>query len=233
MFAEFVVKPGGDVQPDLVRAITADDIERGFDLAGFDRLRVFFGAGTVLRTGAIEVVTCALITNPAAVLEDRAGIGVIAQIEEVAVDHFDAVVGIVVDAAVQIRLRQHETFGGELAAEQAVDARDELLSHLGLAVLRQRHQDAPALLGAGNVRWRRVDDAADSGLEDGCKRGVERYLARIVLDLDAADLQDVFIGAEAVLFALLVSKERKFQPRQLPLAGGGLIAGYARPVAAG
>jgi hypothetical protein len=44
VFAEFVVKPGGDVQPDLVRAVAADDIERGFYLAGFDRLRIVIGA---------------------------------------------------------------------------------------------------------------------------------------------------------------------------------------------
>ena len=40
VLAEFAVKPGGNVQPDLVRAVTADDIERGLDLAAIDRLRV-------------------------------------------------------------------------------------------------------------------------------------------------------------------------------------------------
>ena len=65
----------------------------------------------------------------------------------------------------------------ELAIEQAIDARDELLPHLGRGS-RQRHQDAPALLGAGNIGRRRVEDAADPGPEDGRERGVERYLAR-------------------------------------------------------
>ncbi len=51
---------------------------------------------------------------------------------------------------------------------------------------------------------------------------LERYLARIVLDLNAGDLQHVFIGAQGVLLAPLVSEERQFQPRQPHLAGGGL-----------
>ena len=77
-------------------------------------------------------------------------------------------------------------------------------------------------LVAGNVGWRRVEDAADPGLEDGCKRGAERYLARVVLDLDAGDLQHVFIGAQGVLLAPLVSEDRQLEPGQLHLAGGGL-----------
>ena len=102
-FSECVVKRGGDLQPDLIRAIAADDVERGLDLVGIDRLRVVVLAGLVAcGPGAIEVVTCAVAisTNPAAVLEDRAGIEIVAEIEKPAVDHLDAVVGIVVDAAV-------------------------------------------------------------------------------------------------------------------------------------
>ena len=34
------MKPGGNVQPDLVRAVTADDIECGLDLIAVDRLRI-------------------------------------------------------------------------------------------------------------------------------------------------------------------------------------------------
>ena len=55
VLAEFAGKPGGNVQPDLVRAVTADDIERGLDLAAIDRLRVVIGVRPVLRTGAIEI----------------------------------------------------------------------------------------------------------------------------------------------------------------------------------
>ena len=170
--------------------------------------RTLHSTPTVLRTGAIEVVTCALIPNPATILEDRSGIGVIAQIEEVAVDYLDAVFG-AIDVAVEIRQRQREALFREFAVEQAVDARDELLPHLGLAVLRQRQQELPSLLRAGNVGWRRVKDAAEPSPEDGRQRGVERYVSRVVLDLDTGDLQHVFIGAETILFAPLVSKERQ------------------------
>ena len=92
----------------------------------------------------------ALIANLAAVLEDRPGIKIVAKIEKIAVDHFDAVVG-VVDVAEQIRLRQHETFRRDLAAEQAIDARDKIFPSLGRIVLRQRHQNAPAFLGRWHV----------------------------------------------------------------------------------
>ncbi len=58
-FAERVAKRGGNFQPDFVRAIAADDVERGLDLVAVDRLRVVIWRGPVLRTGAIEVVTSA------------------------------------------------------------------------------------------------------------------------------------------------------------------------------
>ena len=87
-------------------------------------------------------------TNPAAVLEDRPGIEVVAQVEELAVDHLDAVVG-ALEVAVQIALRQHEAFAGEMTAEQAVDARDAFSPALRRIVLRQRHQDPPSLFLPG------------------------------------------------------------------------------------
>ena len=84
-----------DIAPDFVGAITADDIERGFDPVGVDRLGVVVLTRAVLRVGVVEIDagTATILPHPparacdsAAVLENRPGIGVVAQIEEVAVE---------------------------------------------------------------------------------------------------------------------------------------------------
>jgi hypothetical protein len=55
----------------------------------------------------------------------RSRIKIAAQIDEVAVEHLGTVGGVAVDAAVVIRLRQHEALRSELAFKQPVDARDQ------------------------------------------------------------------------------------------------------------
>jgi hypothetical protein len=45
-----------------------------------------------------------------------------------------------------------------------------------------------------------------------------------VIAFEAADLQHVFIRAQAVLFASLVSEYRQLEPGQFHLAGGGLVS---------
>ena len=139
------------MQPCLVGA-AVDNFERGFDLVEIDRLRVVIPAGLVapLLVSAVRTAIGSLIANPAAVLEDRPGIKIVAKIEKIAVDHFNAVVGII-DVTEQIRLRQHETFRRDLAAEQTIDARDKLFPRLWRIVPRQRHQNAPAFLGRWHV----------------------------------------------------------------------------------
>ena len=109
-----MVERATNVQPYLVGA-AVDDVECGFDLVAVDRLWVVIAAGLVVPLLAIAIRTMigSLITNPAAVLEDRPGIKIVAKIEKVAVDHFNAVVR-VIDVAEQIRLRQHETFRRDL-----------------------------------------------------------------------------------------------------------------------
>ena len=65
----------------------------------------------------------AAIADPAAILEDAAGIGAIEQVEKLAAEQLDAVMGVAVDAAEIERLAQYETFIGKFAVEQSVDPR--------------------------------------------------------------------------------------------------------------
>ena len=120
------MKCAADVQPCFHIRVTVDDFERGFDFVDIDRLRVVIPAGLLvpLLTFAVRTAFGGPIANSAAVFEDRSGIEIIAQIEKIPVDHFDAVMR-VIDVAEQVRLRQHKTFRRDLAVEQTIDACDK------------------------------------------------------------------------------------------------------------
>src|SRR5262249_21353077 len=119
-------------------------------------------------------------------LADGTSIEVIAEIDVVAFDDHDAMIGIVVDAAVVICLREGEALVGQDAAEDAVDAGEDLGALAWRQVARGWARDAPPRLRR-RVTRAGIQQRRQSLLTQRVSGLVEGYYFTVIVALDATD----------------------------------------------